>query len=421
MPAQRIWLQQLATLLIESERSEGAWAEAVRSATKGRRKTQLVQLTRDVFHRTTAFNYLETRQLCREFSRHPKFVRWWSRGPLALAPPLKRSASPQSTMDRGDWDLPKLQTLTDLQERLALHGDDFRWLLSGRSHYHHQWLEKRSGGRRLLESPKPLLKQVQRRLLRELLDPIPPHECSHGFRRGHGIRNHVAPHCGQAMVLKMDLTNFFPTIGFRRIKHLFMALGFHEQIALALTRLTTTSTRPRDATFAERELYHRPHLPQGAPTSPALANLAAFRLDCRLAGLARSFGGCYSRYADDLLFSEDSSSSQIDQRLSRKIASIALEEGFTINFRKTKFMPSSTRQEAVGLVFNQFPNCRRRDIDQLKAILTNCLRTGPARQNRDEHPDFRAHLLGRLQWLQSHHPAKAEKLTRLFTQIDWES
>ena len=32
------------------------------------------------------------------------------------------------------------------------------------------------------------------------------------------------------------------------------------------------------------------HLPQGAPTSPALANLVAFRLDRRLAGLAAACG-----------------------------------------------------------------------------------------------------------------------------------
>ena len=52
-----------------------------------------------------------------------------------------------------------------------------------------------------------------------------------------------------------------------------------------------------------RALYEQTHLPQGASTSPALANLCGYRMDCRLAGLANAAGATYTRYADDLAFS----------------------------------------------------------------------------------------------------------------------
>jgi hypothetical protein len=57
--------------------------------------------------------------------------------------------------------------------------------------------------------------------------------------------------------------------------------------------------------FLTNQRLRGAHLPQGAPTSPALANLAAFRLDIRMAALAKRFGATMTRYADDIAFSGD--------------------------------------------------------------------------------------------------------------------
>src|SRR5579884_2457386 len=78
-----------------------------------------------------------------------------------------------------------------------------------------------------------------------------------------------------------------------------------------------------------------PHLPQGAPTSPALANLAAFRLDRRLAGLAASAHVRYSRYADDLTFSGSGRLRRGRAGFERLVAEIADEEGFAVNLDKS--------------------------------------------------------------------------------------
>lgn len=138
------------------------------------------------------------------------------------------------------------------------------------------------------------------------LDNIPPHAAAHGFRAGRSIASFVAPHAGQRVVLKVDLQDFFPTIAKPRVAAVFRTAGYPEDVCQTLGSLCT-NWGPRDIwerfpqygdlrdRWRHERLYDRPHLPQGAPTSPALANLCCYRLDCRLAGLARSLGGHYTR------------------------------------------------------------------------------------------------------------------------------
>src|SRR5262249_60851456 len=83
--------------------------------------------------------------------------------------------------------------------------------------------------------------------------------------------------------------------------------------------------------------YEAAHLPQGAPTSPALANLCAYRLDCRLAALAESLGACYTRYADDLAFSGDTGLERSARRVPVEGCRIALEEGLEVHTPKSSF------------------------------------------------------------------------------------
>ena len=125
-------------------------------------------------------------------------------------------------------------------------------------------------------------------------------------------------------------------------------------------------------------LYAQRHLPQGAPTSPALANLCAYRVDCRLSGLAAVAGASYTRYADDVAFSGDEAFARCAERFSLRAAAILLEEGFAVRHRKTRLMQRSVRQHLAGLVVNERLNVRRADFDELKAILTNCCAAWPA-------------------------------------------
>jgi hypothetical protein len=107
------------------------------------------------------------------------------------------------------------------------------------------------------------------------------------------------------------------------------------------------------------------------------------------------------------------------RRFQVQICRIALEEGFEVNTRKTHFMRQGVRQQVAGVVLNARPNVRRAEYDRLKAILTNCIRHGPEDQNRDNHPNFRAHLEGRIAHVSHLHPERGRRLRQLFEQIRW--
>jgi hypothetical protein len=339
--------------------------------------------------------------------------------------------------------LPPLDSIAGLAAWLRLDIAELEWFadlkgLSARSpqralrHYKPIVLAKRSGDIRLIEAPKVRLKHIQRQILTGILDLIPPHPAAHGFLKHRSIRSYVAPHIARAAVLRMDLRCFFPSIRRSRVQAIFRTFGYPGHVAEMLGALCTTSTPPHiwrtcgvDCTAAQLQIarsLHRPsHLPQGAPTSPAIANLCCWRLDQRLAGLARSADATYTRYADDLAFSGDADFTRRSDRFSIHVAAIALEEGFAVNHHKTRFMRQGVRQHLAGLTTNHHPNISRRDFDQLKATLTNCIHHGPASQNRESHPDFRTHLAGRIGFVEMINPSKAARLRRIFNQIRWDT
>lgn len=294
--------------------------------------------------------------------------------------------------------------------------------------YSYRWVPKRTGGHRLLEAPRPGLKRAQRVLLDALLSRIEPHRAAVGFRPGGSVLAHAALHAGKRCVLRMDLQDFFGSTPRSAVERLFARLGYRRSVCRTLAGICTNTTpdavrfppeaplTPAGLRTAQRAIV--PHLPQGAPTSPALANLCARRLDQRISGLAAVAGLTYSRYADDLALSGDISRKGAE-RLAIRVAAIALEEGYEVNHRKTRVMPASQRQELTGVVVNQAPGVSRRERERLEAILHSCMRHGPAGQNREGHADFRAWLQGRIGWVEQVNPRHATKLRALFAAIRW--
>lgn len=331
------------------------------------------------------------------------------------------------------WQLPVLREPEDIAEWLGVSVNRLAWLThrcrkgyaesARQSHYHYQWKTKKAGGVRLIEAPKTELRAVQRKILHELLDRVPVASAAHGFVRGRSIRTHATVHVKPAILVKFDLQNFYPSVSFNRVVAIFRAIGYCREAALWLARLTTTAipsslAPPPEHPYAVWQ-YRGTHLPQGAPTSPALANLSAYWLDQRLSGLAKAFDARYSRYADDLTFSGDESLDTKLRLMIPLIEQIIRREKFRSNYRKRQVLRPHQRQVVTGVVVNDRPHVSRRDVDRLKAILTNCVHHGPVSQNRSQHPNFAAHLAGRIAHIAQFHPPRAEKLRAIYARIDW--
>ena len=344
------------------------------------------------------------------------------------------------------WDVLPLHTLGDLEKWLALGPSTLGWFADRRGLEHHTteprllnyryvWVAKRSGGARLLEAPKARLKAVQRRILAEVLASIPPHEAAHGFRAGRSVLTHARLHVRQPVLFRFDLRAFFAEVKTPRAYGVFRAAGYPEEVARTLIALCTNrsprsvlAAAPRlDAPAQLESLWHLKralsawHLPQGAPTSPALANLCARSLDVRLTALAHRAGLTYSRYADDLAFSGDASVRNAGARLTRWVEAIVRDEGFSLNRAKTRVMRGAGRQMLTGVVVNDGLNVTRERFDLLKAVLHRCRTRGPSFALRPDETigALSARLRGEISWVASVNPGRGDKLLRAFESIDW--
>lgn len=311
--------------------------------------------------------------------------------------------------------LPVMHSAADVATRLGIPLSKLRWLTYHRAatalvHYHRYGIPKKLGGIRSISAPKPMLARAQRWIFVRILSRISSEPFAHGFVRGRSIASNAAPHVGRKVVINLDLKDFFPTITFGRVKGLFRSLGYIEPVATVLALLCTEP--PRVAAEYRGRVYAvalgSRSLPQGACTSPAITNAICRRLDRRLAGLAARSGFTYTRYADDLTFSGDDTSTAGTLLATARL--IATQEGFREHPDKTRVMRRGGRQEVTGVTVNDRPGPARSEVRKLRAILHNVQRFGLESQNREAHPDFAAYLRGRVAYIAMLDPVKRASL-----------
>lgn len=217
--------------------------------------------------------------------------------------------------------------------------------------YHEFQIQKKSGKPRQIAAPNDELKQLQRKILRRLLARLKSHPQATGFQPGVSFVDNARCHQAQKVIIRIDLVDFFPSIGQDRVFKYFRYIGWQRSTARLLTELVTW----------------RGVLPQGSPTSPRLSNLVCHGLDAWLSNIAQEFGGVYTRYADDITVSL-SDDYEINILVARLLKAIR-QFGFRPHTgKKFDIRRGHQRQVVTGLVVNEQANLPRETRRWLRAV-----------------------------------------------------
>jgi retron-type reverse transcriptase len=280
--------------------------------------------------------------------------------------------------------LPALGHAGDIATAMGIGLGELRFLAWHRdvasvSHYQRFTISKKSGGERHISAPMPRMKRAQYWVLDNILAKMPVHEAVHGFLPGRSILTNAAPHVGQDVVINLDLKDFFPSIGMRRVRGVFRQLGYSSQVASLLALVCTEAPTDEVQLDGRRYFVARGErvLPQGAPTSPMLTNLLCRRLDARLAASAAKLGFRYTRYADDLTFSAGPQHSRDTGKLLWRVKQIVASEGLTVHPDKQQVMRKHQQQHVTGIVVNDKLSLDRDTLRRFRAVLHQAERHGP--------------------------------------------
>ena len=222
--------------------------------------------------------------------------------------------------------------------------------------------KKKKGEFRTIDAPNPTLKGMQRALNHALQLIYTPNPAAMGFAQGRSIVTGAQVHVGQNFVYNIDLKNFFPSITSGRVYARMLSKPFSccKEVASLIADLCCYENN-----FGKV-------LPQGAPTSPTLTNIICDRLDVKLSHLAKAYGLCYTRYADDITFSGMTNIFAEDGNFCKSMRNIIEnEEHFKINQEKTRLCHRGIRQEVTGITINDKPNVTQEYVKQIRSMLYN--------------------------------------------------
>lgn len=262
--------------------------------------------------------------------------------------------------------VPSILTLNHLAHRTGINYKYLRDITKRATDPYNQFtIKKRSHGRRLISTPEPLLLALQRWITREILNKQDCHPSSFAYEPGSSPAKCAQKHLGARWLIKLDVHDFFENISERSVYRAFRAIGYQPLPSLELARLCTRKFTSEviheerwSITSGERTKYKiKPYrswrlgyLPQGAPTSPMLANLASRGMDNALDKLAKRYGLLYTRYSDDMCFSTGGSfDRQSVGRLITEVERLLIGFGHTLHRKKTKVSPPHARKVVLGL------------------------------------------------------------------------
>ncbi len=320
--------------------------------------------------------------------------------------------------------LPVIDSVESLANAMSTSTGMIRYLAYNRivsktTHYIRFYIPKKTGGKRLISTPMPKLKQAQYWILQNILEKIAVRDSAHGFVKARSIVSNALPHVKAEVVVNIDMKDFFPTITYPRVKGVFRSFGYSEQIATIFALMCTEAEC--DQIEIDGETYYASglerFLPQGAPTSPALTNIICRRLDARLKGIATKLGFEYTRYADDLTFSASGEATTRLKTLMGFIRKIVKEEKLTIHPDKVRVLRKGARKEVTGIVVNDRPTVNARDLDRFRALLFQIEKDGPEGKHWNGSLNLLASIKGYANFVNMVDPIKGKPLTERVNKI----
>lgn len=301
-------------------------------------------------------------------------------------------------------------------------------------------IRKRGGGKRFICMPESGLLGLQRWIHDHILcstsalKSLPCNVTAYMPDSSH-IKN-AKRHLAAAWILKLDITRFFESISERQVYRVFRGLGYRSLVAFCITRLCT---RVLPAT-SDKRLHRRTkrwqpgnqrkflgsqvvgHLPQGAPTSPMLANLVCVALDAELQKIAVREGLTYTRYADDMTFSGEMADRSAATIIAKEISAVVGRYGFGINSQKTNIAKNGGRKIVTGLSVDgdivRLPRVYKDDIRQelfyleKLGIQSHCSRIG-----QKNHLSYLLRLAGRIRYAISVEPVIGKRMMEKFLHV----
>jgi len=364
----------------------------------------------------------------RESERQERALRWQRRRETEIvylgeqvSGGLSDQQSNGDALARNDLAVGAFSTLTDLAGAMGVSLGELRFLAFNRrtsltTHYQRFQIPKKSGGLRLISAPMPRMKRAQQWILRNVLDRIPLHDAAHGFRQDRSIVTNARPHVGAAVVINVDLRDFFPSVTYPRVKGMFKKLGLSEAISTVFA-LICSEPEVEEVLLDGASYYtatSERRLPQGAPSSPAITNILCRGLDARLSHAARQLGFTYTRYADDITFSSSDREANVGRAL-RRIRHIVTAEGFETHPDKTRVLRRGSRMEVTGLTVNDQLGVSRALLRRFKATLFQIQKDGPNGKQWGHGSSLMSSLVGFANFVAMVDPQKGRPLQ---TQVD---
>jgi RNA-directed DNA polymerase len=269
---------------------------------------------------------------------------------------------------------------------------------------------QKPGKLRILHNPDGVMRAVQFKILKLILEKIEVPDYIFAFEIGRSIPDMAAQHVDKKVVVSLDIQNFFPSIKQVHLNALFKNIGFGEKAATTLSELCT----------------YKSFVPQGALTSPKLSNIVTMMTFApAVQEYCTSMGYTLSIYADDLVISSTESMDGLEGRgtiphLIEVVRRAIGKFGFRLNKDKIKIMYPHQRQWVCGAVVNRKVNMRRSERNTLRAIVHNSGKNGlevEASKNGVTTDQFTSKIMGRLNWFAQLNPEAGNAMKDIFKQV----